>query len=196
MESGLVATCSKTRSARRQLPITGSAHKTGVVGDLGMAARRVLAAPDVPAERRGATALDRTHHLQLVEAHVAAVCLTPSRTMVAENVCDLQSWSSHGRRLWRRGLLPISPRAPAARRAQAIERALDLGNQSSRHATIAGRRLELVVSEQRLNQPDIRAAFEQMSREAVAKRMQGDCLAQPRSSRGLLEQPAELARGQ
>ena len=59
-----------------------------------MAARRVLAAPDVPAERRGATALDRTHHLQLVEAHVAAVGLTPSRTMVAENVRDLQSWSS------------------------------------------------------------------------------------------------------
>src|ERR1700688_4076685 len=40
------------------------------------------------------------------------------------------------------------------------------------------------------------AAFEQMGREAVAKRMQGDCLAQPRGSRGLLEQPAELTRGQ
>src|SRR6266852_5290164 len=70
----------------------------GVVGDLGMAARRVLAARDMPAERCRATALDRTHHLQLVEAHMPAVGLTPSRTMVAENVRDLQSWSSHGRR--------------------------------------------------------------------------------------------------
>src|SRR5450631_4440649 len=69
----------------------------GVVGDLGMAARRVLAARDMAAERRRATALDRTHHLQLVEAHMPAVGLTPSRTVVAENVRDLQSWSSHGR---------------------------------------------------------------------------------------------------
>src|SRR4029077_15447268 len=73
---------------------------------------------------------------------------------------------------------------------------LDLGNHSSRHATVAGRRLEFVVSEQRLNQPDIRAALQQMGREAVAKRMQGDCLAQPCGSRGLLEQPAELTRSQ
>src|SRR6202045_2553387 len=71
---------------------------TGVVGDLGMAARRVLAACDMAAERRRAAALDRTHHLQLLEAHMPAVGLTPGRTMVAENVRDLQSWSSHA---WR-----------------------------------------------------------------------------------------------
>src|ERR1700757_1736786 len=70
----------------------------GVVRDLGMAARRVLAARDVPAERRRATALDRTHHLQLLEAHMPAVGLTPSRAVIAEDVRDLQSWSSHGRR--------------------------------------------------------------------------------------------------
>src|SRR3954465_14932391 len=70
----------------------------GVVGDLGMATRRVLAARDMAAERRCTTALDRTHHLQLVEAHMSAVVLTPGRTVVAENVRYLQSWSSHGRR--------------------------------------------------------------------------------------------------
>src|SRR5258707_10564228 len=70
----------------------------GVVRDLRMAARRVLAACDMPAERRRATALDRTHHLQLLEAHMPAVGLAPSRTVIAENVRDLQSWSSHGRR--------------------------------------------------------------------------------------------------
>jgi hypothetical protein len=52
MESGLAATCSKTRSARRQLPITGSAHKAAVVGDRGVGA--VLAARDVSAEGRRA----------------------------------------------------------------------------------------------------------------------------------------------
>jgi hypothetical protein len=44
---------------------------------------------DMPAECRRATALDRTHHLQLVEAHMPAVGLTPSRTVIAENVRDL-----------------------------------------------------------------------------------------------------------
>src|ERR1700740_479470 len=63
-----------------------------------MAARCVLAACDMPAERRRATALDRTHHLQLLEAHMGAVGLTPSRAVGAEDVRDLQSWSSHGRR--------------------------------------------------------------------------------------------------
>src|SRR5438876_2427604 len=75
----------------------------GVVRDLRMAARRVLAARDISAERRRATALDRTHHLQLVEAHMPAVGLSPSRTMVAENVRDLQSWSGHSRRRYGAG---------------------------------------------------------------------------------------------
>src|ERR1700758_4821069 len=71
---------------------------TGVVRDLRVAARGVLAACDVPPERRRATALDRTHHLQLREAHMPLIGLTPSRAVIAEDVRDLQSWSSHGRR--------------------------------------------------------------------------------------------------
>ena len=66
-----------------------------------MAAGRILAACDMAAERRRATALDRIHHLQLLKAHMAAIGLTPSRAVIAENVRDLQSWSSHGR--WRYG---------------------------------------------------------------------------------------------
>src|SRR6516165_2115360 len=69
----------------------------GVVRDRRMAARCVLAARDMPAERRRATALDRAHHLQLVEAHMPAVGLTPSRAVIAQDVRDLQSRSSHGR---------------------------------------------------------------------------------------------------
>jgi hypothetical protein len=77
-----------------------------------------------------------------------AVGLTPSRTVIAEDVRDLQSWSSHGRRLLRRRrLLGASSRTPAARRPQVIERALDLGNHSRCNAGVAGRRLKLVVSE-------------------------------------------------
>jgi len=75
----------------RRLPITYFAHKTTVVGDDGVSARVVLATCNVATERRRAAALDCRHHLQLVEAHVPAVGLTPSRAMVAENVRDLQS---------------------------------------------------------------------------------------------------------
>src|SRR5260221_5228328 len=82
---------------------------------------------------------------------------------------------------------PLSPRTPAARRAQALQRALDLGNHPGRHAGVAGRRLELLVSEQCLNQPNIRAALKQMGRKAMAKRMQRDRLAQPCGFCGLLE---------
>src|SRR6202008_1626245 len=70
----------------------------GVVRDLGMATRRVLAARDMPAERRRATALDRTHDLQLLEADMAMVGLSPRRAVIAEDVRDLQSKSTHGRR--------------------------------------------------------------------------------------------------
>src|SRR5216683_8292356 len=42
-------------SAARRLTITKFAHKARVVRDLGMAARRVLAARDISAERRRAT---------------------------------------------------------------------------------------------------------------------------------------------
>src|SRR6266478_186310 len=74
--------------------------------------------------------------------------------------------------------------------------AFDLGNHSGRHAGVAGRRLQPLVSEQRLNDANVPAALEQMSREAVTKRMQREHLAQPRGFRGFLEQPAELTRGQ
>jgi hypothetical protein len=49
----------------------------------------------MPAERHRAAALDRVHHLQLVEAHMPAVGLAPGGTVIAQDVCDLQSWPNH-----------------------------------------------------------------------------------------------------
>jgi hypothetical protein len=40
-------------------------------------------------ERRRAAALDRQHHLEMAEAHMAGVGLTPGRSMAAENIRDL-----------------------------------------------------------------------------------------------------------
>src|SRR5450631_4621299 len=66
-----------------------------IVGNDRMAAGVVLAARNVPAERRCAAAFDRTHYLQLAEAHVAAIGITPSGTVVAEDIRNLQSWTGH-----------------------------------------------------------------------------------------------------
>lgn len=63
-----------------------------VVGDDGVPARVVLASRDMPAERRGATALDRTHHLHLLEADVTMVGITPRAAVIAEDIRDLQAW--------------------------------------------------------------------------------------------------------
>jgi hypothetical protein len=62
-----------------------------------MAARRVLAACDVAAERHRAATLDRTHHLQLVEADVSGIGLAPRRPMVAEDIRNLQRSTVHRR---------------------------------------------------------------------------------------------------
>src|SRR5437660_7387141 len=67
----------------------------GVVGDGRVRAGVVLAARDMAAERRRAAALDCAHHLQLVETDVSAVGFTPSGTVVAEDIRDLQSWPAH-----------------------------------------------------------------------------------------------------
>jgi hypothetical protein len=74
------------RLALGAVPIPAAVVRNKRVG-----AALVLAARDVPAERRRAAALDRTHHLQLLQADVAAVGVTPSGTVVAEDIRDLQT---------------------------------------------------------------------------------------------------------
>src|SRR4029077_14384206 len=149
----------------------------GVVRDLRMAARRVLAACDMPTERRRATALDRTHHLQLVEADVPAIGLTPSRAVIAEDVRDLQSWLSHGRRRYGPAALRcfVSHACGAARSGppggfrswQSFRSPRDCSGPSSQACRVRAKP----------ESPDVRAALEQMGRKAVAKRMQRDRLA-------------------
>jgi hypothetical protein len=53
-----------------QLPITGSAHNAAVVGNAAVAA--VLATFNMAAEHGRAASLDRRHHRELGQAHVAS----------------------------------------------------------------------------------------------------------------------------
>ena len=74
--------------ALRAVPVAA-----GVVGDLRV--RAVLAARNIPSESRRAAALDRRHHLQLIEAHMAGVGLTPRRSVAAEDIRDLKRRARH-----------------------------------------------------------------------------------------------------
>jgi hypothetical protein len=105
METKSAAIHRKMPMPARQLPITGFAHKAGVITDLGVAALVVLAAHDMTAERCRAAVLDRRHHLELLEADMAGIGLTPCRSMVAEGIRDLQSWARHACRVLSRRLV-------------------------------------------------------------------------------------------
>ena len=93
MESRSATIHRKMPIPARQLPITGSAHKAGIVGD--PLERAVLAALDVSAERGRATGLDRRHDLQLGEADVTGVGLAPRRPVSVKDVGDLQGRPRH-----------------------------------------------------------------------------------------------------
>ena len=87
----------------RSLALWAIAIAAAVVGDDGVPARLVLTARNMAAESRRAAALDRAHGLELAEADMAAVGVTPSGPVIAEDVRDLHSWTGHGwRRLLRR----------------------------------------------------------------------------------------------
>ena len=152
------------------MALRAMAVAAGIVDDQRMAARRILAARDMPAERRRAAALDRAHRLRLVDAHMATIGRAPRGTVVAEDVRELRTVEPLPTALSRRQLLEVPRRLPVARRDQARDRALDLGDESRRHACVARRRVQLLVSEQRLDQPDVLAVLEQMGGEGMTQR--------------------------
>src|SRR6202011_2043243 len=82
---------------RRSLALRTVPIATGVVADLRVTARLVLTAYDMAAELCRAAVLDRRHHLELLEADMAGIGLTPCRSMAAENIRDLQLGTGHRR---------------------------------------------------------------------------------------------------
>ena len=92
---------------------------------------------------------------------MAAIGLTPSGAVAAEDVRNLQSWTGHeGRGLLGRLVLLVLL-------SQLIERAHHLGDQVSGDTCVVRGRIEPLVAEQSLNHPDIELAFEQMGRKGV-----------------------------
>src|SRR5436189_6335672 len=75
---------------RRALALGAVAIAATIVTDDGVSTRTVLATRDMTSECCRAAALDRTHHLHLVEADMPRVSQTPSGAVVAEDIRDLQ----------------------------------------------------------------------------------------------------------
>jgi hypothetical protein len=100
--------------------------------------------------RCGAAVLDRRHHFQLAEAHMAGVGLTPSRAMVAEDIRDLQDnalhekWVSGGRF----GLGGVSRWDFGQVQTEPLQRTRHVSDRVDGDARVKRRRFELGVSEQ------------------------------------------------
>ena len=102
MESRSATIHRKMPIPARQLPITESAHKAGIVGDADLAA--ILAPLDMTAERRRSACLDRGHDLALIEGEPVALRSAKRVAVAAKNVRHLQL-RTHARRLFRRDQL-------------------------------------------------------------------------------------------
>jgi hypothetical protein len=77
----------------RQLPITGFAHKTGIIGDPGMLT--VRAPFDMTATLGRSANLDRLHHAPLNPVDVASIGTAPGLAVAAEDVCYFQFRPEH-----------------------------------------------------------------------------------------------------
>src|ERR1700682_1754842 len=115
------------------------------------------------------------------------------RHAVAEVTRYLQRWPRHSSQpLRRRLVLPALP-GSFARLRQPVERALDAGDHAGGDTGIARRRVQFVVTQQRLDESDIGAILKQVGREAVAQRVQRHALPDPGRIGRLMEQAVELA---
>ena len=125
----------------------------------------VLAACHMPAEGSRAAVLDGAHHLELVEAHVAAVGIAPCGPVAAEEVRDFQTWPGHAGGLRRRSGYSLWDewREP-------VQWAHDFANDVGRHLRVARRGVELGMAEQDLDHANVDVLLEQMGGEAVAVR--------------------------
>ena len=117
------------------VPVTTAVVGNGCVGT-------ILAALDMTAESRRAAALDGRHHLQLAEAHMAGIGLTPCRSMDAEDIRDLQRWMRHPSRALSGRLSPLELAGDM------LQRAHDLADRLGGDTRIEGRGIELGVAKQ------------------------------------------------
>ena len=123
------------------------------------------AARDVPAESRRAAALDRAHHLELAKAHMPGMGAAPRRSVIAEDVRDLQPWTGHDD-LALRGRLMLR-----SQQGEPIERAHDGADRGGGDTGVERSGLEFGMPEQDLDHANVDVLFQQMRGEAMPERV-------------------------
>ena len=119
---------------------------------------------------------------------MTGVELPPSRSVVAEDIRDLKRWTRHASRAlrWRLVLPGLA--------GEALQRTYHLADRLGGDARVERRGLELGMSEQNLDHPDIDVLFQKMGGEAVPQRVRRDALADFRQVGCGMTGPVELAR--
>jgi hypothetical protein len=82
----------------------------------------------------------------------------PGGAVAMEDVCDLQPWAAHGRRL-QPGYTPGSW-APFGQRRKAVERAGDRSDRGVGNTRVKRRGVELGMAEEHLNDADVGVLFQ------------------------------------
>jgi hypothetical protein len=161
------------RSALRTMPIS-----TGVVGGVLVAA--ALAGVEVATERRCAALRDVSENALL--PRVQAYSLLELRAVLSNDIGEVEV---------RRPVLGAHV-LPAWLREQ-VEWTRCLPDQLLGDASVSRRRFDTGVPQQHAHNAHVRALFEEVSRETVAKRMWRHALLNPSLFRGLLQRLAHRA---
>ena len=161
--------------ALRAMPVAA-----GVVGDLVMLTG--WAVQHMPAQCRGAALFDGGHDLQLTQAQVAMLSVSPS---AARGLRKMSATSSAGRR-----------HGSSLQGLQGLERTDHLAQNIGGDLGIQRRGLQFLVTEQHLDNPNVHLLFQQMRGKAVPQRMHRDALVDPGGLGGGMDGPVELARAE
>ena len=130
-------------SSRAGLALRAMAVAAGVIRNIRM--RTLRAAQHMSTQRCAAALLDGGHDLELAEAQVRVLSVSPGWPMGTENIRDLYSGLFHGDGL---------------RGAQTLDRADHFTQDLRGYMGIERRRLQAPVPEQDLNHPDIDLLFQ------------------------------------
>ena len=177
--------------ALRAVPVAA-----GVVGDLIQAA--AFAAQDMATQCRCAALGDGRHHLELRQAQVTTLGVTPGGSMGTEDVGDLQGESPlhDGVRLqgWRLRCR-FGRWFACGLGGRVIQRADDPAQQVGGHGGVQGRGVQPLVPEQHLDDADIDLLLQQMGGKGMAQAVRGDALVDAGRRGGQVHGAVELARG-
>ena len=139
-------TIGKPLGARQTLALRAVPVAAAVVGDADLTA--IVALFDVTAERRGAARLDGRHDAALVGQEPTTLRDAERLAVAAEDVRHLQYGTHEAALLGRDNL-----------QGQRVERTRCSGDQAGRDLGVTSRRLQMGVTEQDLDDPDVGTAF-------------------------------------